>query len=523
MVAIILVCMALIFNFAENNTKVVRYHQHLEEPSAEEIDDVTSGNKKDLKTHLPIIQIDTNGQKIPGNVIKNKDGDTIGYEKGNNGEEEILAQITTSDTVGSWHTLNDKPDLKASAMIRYRGNTSRAFSKHGYRIEFVKADNHLENTKVPFLGMTADSEWALHGPFLDKTLIRNYMFMNISAEVMGYAPNVRFCEVVIDGKYQGLYVLMETIKYGEGRVDITEYNENSPITSYILRIDSSENHLKTFDNFTYYTKRLLTSEDSVGVKAEILYPTKKYQTKEVKEYIATDFNEIERVLYSDKMYDGSQEWKKFIDMDSFVDFYILNEFLMVWDTFSHSTYFYKDVRGKLHIGPVWDFNNSLDNFLRPINDNEFILAQKGWFDKLLTDEDFVEAVIKRYKQLRKGVLSDDYLNNYIDETIKWLDPAIKRNFEVWGYSFDVKNLSKVEYKQPSFEEIKKISEQAKGNFEIEKQMFLDALKRENPNNYEEAVKQLRSCIKNRGDWMDQNIEILRQYCADSKKASQSSY
>ena len=52
---------------------------------------------------------------------------------------------------------------------------------------------------------------------------------------MGYAPNVRFCECYIDGKYNGLYVMMETIEKSENRVNIESYDKNSRVAdSYTL-------------------------------------------------------------------------------------------------------------------------------------------------------------------------------------------------------------------------------------------------------------------------------------------------
>ena len=64
------------------------------------------------------------------------------------------------------------------------------------------------------MGMDAHYEWAMHGPYLDKSLIRNYMWYNIAGEIMDYAPNVRFCEVIINGEYKGLYVMTGTITNG---------------------------------------------------------------------------------------------------------------------------------------------------------------------------------------------------------------------------------------------------------------------------------------------------------------------
>lgn len=102
---------------------------------------------------------------------------------------------------------------------------------------------------------------------------------------------------------------------------------------------------------------------------------------------------------------------------------------------------------------------------------------------LMKEEDFTERIIDRYRELRKTYLSDEYLENYIDETLEYLGDAIDRNFSVWGYTFD-----------------------------------LPLLRPENRNieSHEEAVKQLKKYIKTRGKWMDENIESIKQYSHASK-------
>ena len=69
--------------------------------------------------------------------------------------------------------------------------------------------------------MAADEEWVLNGPFLDKTLMRNYIAMNVAGQIMDYAPNVRYCELFVDDQYRGVYLLMEQISRSEERINVT--------------------------------------------------------------------------------------------------------------------------------------------------------------------------------------------------------------------------------------------------------------------------------------------------------------
>ena len=488
--------LAVFFRGIDQGQDTVRYHQHLEQPSEAQLGpcQICGGNAQ-LCTHLPIISITTGGQKIPGRGLLNPDGTVAGYELGDHGEEEILVDYYTFSQEGVYHHPTDEPTIKGQAMMRIRGNSSRRFDKSSYQLSLIE-DTPENAVRRPLLGMARGKEWALYGPFLDKTLIRNYMCMNLSGEIMNCASEVRFCEVLLDGEYRGLYVLMQSISSAvqDKWLPLTEYQDGDPVFSYLVRLNSHGNPVKQLDNFTYYTNRM-----EMRTRLEIVYPSLSHQTQQVKEYIQTDFSEMEKKLYSLEMYSGMATWRDEIDMESFVNYYILQEFLAVNDTFSASTYFYRDVRGKLHAGPVWDFNNALDNFFQPMPDDEFILSQRSWFAQLMNDEDFVERVISRYRELRKGLLSDDYLLAYVQATEDWLGSAIDRNFEVWGYSFDPYKLDSSNRRQP----------------EPGSEANLEDV---NPSSHEEAVEWMNDFMLDRAHWLDSHIQTLRQYCHPSKNA-----
>ena len=496
--AVCALLLSVFFQDLGDRTGVLRYQQHREQPSEEELGGCTvCGGQGELCTHLPIIRIETGGQTIPGRPYEGEDGVTAGYYTGDLGEEEILVQFSAVSEEGVWHHRDDASTAEGTALFRYRGNSSRWFTKGSFRLRIVEEDDSLTARRLGLLGMKDGKEWALHGPFLDKTLMRNYMCMNLSAEVMGtWVPDTRFCEVILDGEYQGVYLLMETIDVDENRLDLREYTPGDPVLSYLVRIEPYTNPGKVLDNFSLYSYRM-----EPGRHLELLYPGVINQTRQVRDYVQADYNEAERMLYSVEMLDGSDRWRQELDVDSFVNYYILMEFFGINDAFSASTYFYRDVRGKLSIGPVWDYNNAFDNFLRPIESREFLLSQRGWYAKLMQDEDFVERVISRYRQLRRGVLSEERLLAYEKEIEAWLGGAVDRNFSVWGWTFDPEQLSTRERQRP---------DPATG----------ETLRDVNPSSYEEAVEWMMDYIVDRGRWMDEHIESLRQYCHPSRFANQ---
>lgn len=497
-VAVCVLLASVFFQDLGDRTGILRYWQHREQPSEESLGPCGDcGGVGTLCTHLPIIQIETGGQTIPGRPYEGPDGRTAGYYTGDFGEEEILVRFSTVSEEGVWHHEDDAPTEEGAALFRYRGNSSRWFAKGSFRLQTVEEDDPSNARPLSLLGMKRGKEWALHGPFLDKTLMRNYMCMNLSAEVMGtWVPDTRFCEVIVDGTYQGVYLLMETIDVDENRLDLGTYEMGAPVMSYLVRIEPYTNPAKVLDNFSLYSYRM-----EPGRHLELLYPGAANQTKQVREYVQADYNEAERMLYSVEMMDGSGDWQRELDMESFVNYYILMEFFGINDTFSASTYFYRNVRGKLAIGPVWDYNNAFDNFLRPISSREFLLSQRGWYAKLMQDEDFVEQVISRYRHLRRGILSEERLLAYEKEIEAWLGSAVDRNFSVWGWTFDPEQLSSRERQRP---------DPAAG----------ETLREANPANYEEAVEWMMDYIVDRGRWMDTHIDSLRQYCHASRFANQ---
>ncbi|HEO7582889.1 TPA: CotH kinase family protein, partial [Streptococcus agalactiae] len=316
----------------------------------------------------------------------------------------------------------------------------------------------------------------------DRTLLRNYLSYNIAGEIMSYAPNVRYCELFVNGEYQGVYLAVENIEQGEQRVPIEKSDKKLHKTPYIVAWDREHKAKQKLDNYVHYTHQS-------GISAlDVKYPGKQRLTSKQLEFINKDINHIEKVLYS---YDFSQ-YPKYIDRESFANYFVINEFFRNVDAGKFSTYLYKDLRDRAKL-VVWDFNNAFDNQIEGrVDEADFTLTDAPWFNMLIKDKAFIDLVVHRYKELRKGVLATEYLSNYIDETRHFLDPAIDRNYKKWGYVFDLKNTDPRNYLIPT---------------------------ERNVTSYHKSVEQLKDFIKKRGRWMDRNIETLYQYSAPSKNTN----
>lgn len=463
-----------------------RYHQHLE---AQPKETCTDHDDSVFCTHLPLMEITTDGP-IPNPYLYVSSTASNGNEESTENELRVRNNETVSATIRFFdkdtknNHLTDQPEVEERAEFRIRGASSRLHDKKNYLIKF--RENDMVNSKdVSLAGMAADSSWALHGPFVDKSLIRNYLCYNLAGEIMDYAPNVRFCEVFLNNEYQGLYLLTEKIGYNKnGRIEVTKTDPKLRDTSYIIQYDRGANDLE-HEMSPLGSNIYITNSSAV----EIIYPGKTL-TEDQKEYIEEDFSKFEKSLYSYDYADPQKGYKAYIDVQSFVDFFLINEFTLNYDALLFSTYLYKDINGKIKMC-VWDFNAAFDYYKYPYLSNQtFQMSQEYWFLYLFKDEYFVDQVVQRYNELRKTLFNEKYLFNYIDQTLVYLGPAIQRNNDKWGYSYQsVYNGRSYDYLLPA---------------------------ERNVRTYDEAIQQIKTTISNRLEFMDTKIEGLNNLCHQSR-------
>lgn len=483
--------LVVLLQILENRSGAARYQQHLEQPSEEALGACgVCGGQGELCTHLPIICIETGGQKIPGRPIRDPEGiiaGAAGYELGDHGEESIVADFSIVQHAYGWNHPDDAPSDSGEALIRLRGNSSRWFSKGSYSFKTIAHGDPEDRLPAALLGMNPGSEWVLHGPCLDRTLVRNYLCYTVAGQIMDYAPNCRFCELLIDGEYRGVYLLTEAITRGDGRVPLTESSSGSPVTSWLIRLDRDHKSTAPLNSFSYYTFRLETSQ------ADLLYPGKNAITPEKLQYVTSELSSIERTIYSDSSVGSADVYTDLLDLTAFAQYYIINEFFGNMDAGQYSTYYYKDIRGKV-TPVVWDFNNACDNYISDPHDaSGFHINLAPPFNRLVTEEGFVNEVIRQYRRLRKTYLSDDRLEDLIDGAVSYLGSAADRNNEAWSGLFDLNQYDDFNYLSP-----------VSRNYQ----------------SYPDAVAQLKTWLAQRGRWMDGNIEHLRQHCHPSRYANQ---
>ena len=368
------------------------------------------------ESNLPILIIDTFGEEIPD-------------------DPRIPAHLGIIDNSSGLNHINDPfTDYDGAITIELRGNSSQGQPKKPYRFETVDALG--DNNNVSLLGMPEENDWVLYAPWSDKTLIRNVLTYQLSNEMGWYASRTRHCELYLNGDYKGIYVLMEKIKRDQNRVNISKLDPNEvdgdDLTGgYILKFD----WIWTGDNLGWF-------ESDEGSLYNYHYPKPDEISSEQVDYIQQYINNFENMMMSNN-YNEPQGYPLWINIDSFVDYIMLQELSKNVDAYRLSTYIYKDKHDmdhRLYAGPIWDINHGFGNcdYGYTWLTNNWLLGYQAtddpiafWWHKLWNDDGFEDAFSERYTELRSSTLSLNHIYSIIDSVANYLGPAIDRNFTRW--------------------------------------------------------------------------------------------
>lgn len=390
-------------------------------------DDFTVNQK--FSSQMPVVIIDTNGIEPPINTEKKQvNGEWIFIAK-----KDVQPYVEGTINIIEHNGLNkitDEVTQNSKILIKRRGNTSMNYEKPQYTVKLM-TDKGEEN-KLSLLGMGAENEWILNGSMADKSMIRNYLSYRLASQYMPYTPDSKYCEVMIRHgeklQYMGVYLLCESIKQGENRVDIASHKSTDSSGSFILRRDR-------FDPDGTMLNTYAKKNNVYPSYLEVLYPSKKSISKQEIQQITKEIDHVEEVLYSNDL-DVYSAYTRLINVDSFIDYFLTNEFLVSYDAGNYSTYMYKDLGDKLSMGPIWDFDGTMDNYITEAAHTEDLAFYKSpWFDRLIKDESFVEKTKSRYSELRRTYLSDDNVVATIDEIVEYIGPAQEREWHRWSEQY----------------------------------------------------------------------------------------
>ena len=345
-------------------------------------------------TGLPILYIDTNGI-----AIDSKEDYVEGFAS-------IIGGTNYTDL------------LETEMKIKGRGNSTwwqgGIWGKRPYQIKF--------GDKTEILNMPKDKKWVLLAELSDKSLIRNKIAREIAnISRFDYVPQAEYSEVFINKEHVGTYLVGQKVEESKNRVNIGD-------NGYLLEIDTDANGRISADD-VYFRSNEWSSRYEDGV-FNIKEPNIEYESEEFN-LIKNHINDFEAALFSDNFKDPDSGYRSFIDLPSFIDWFIVNEISKNQDARSYSSIYLNYIPGeKIKMGPVWDFDLAFGNvnYSNAENPEGFWIKDNLWYKRMFEDSYFSDLVKTRFSYYENNLNS---VLSKIDGYENYISKSQKKNFEIW--------------------------------------------------------------------------------------------
>ena len=383
---------------------------------------------------LPIIFIDTKG-KCLDNTVNDKMPATM----------SVLDAATNNEADSAKGTHYD-------IGIKVRGQSSAKFPKPGYSVEV--RDSQGLGIDVSLLGLPPADDWVLHGPYVDKSLMRNALAHWLFRQAGHYSPRTKHFDLYINGVYRGVYVLIEKIKRGKYRVHVSKLKETDvsgdELTGgYIWAFDKTGTNTGGMGMDDINKEGFRTAD---GVNVIMHYPKKENLQQQQQAYLKKYLEDLENIFKNG----GSKKgYDKYVDMVSAYDYVLHEEVTNNSDSYWCSFFLHKPkdkidengvkTEGKVTLGPAWDFNLAMSNGGGmgssgtsgwQIENSQKVNGGSGlkapiWLTGMWKDSDYQRELKKRWAELRSGVWHTKTMDAYLDSMKTYLTKAADRNFKRW--------------------------------------------------------------------------------------------
>ena len=416
---------------------------------------------------LPIVFVDTKGKCLDSKVT-----------------EKIPATMRVLD--GKTNSVADSAKGTLYDIgIKVRGQSSALFPKPGYGVEV--RDEKGEGLDVSLFGLPPADDWVFHGPYVDKSMMRNALAHWLFRQAGHYSPRTKHFDLYINGVYRGVYVLIEKIKRGKYRVNVSKLKEtdiagDSLTGGYIWAFDKTGTNTGGAGSGPIEKEGFNTSD---GLNVILHYPKKENIQKQQEDYLKKYLNDLEGLFKNGK---NGQGYENYVDMTSALDYVLHEEVTNNADSYWCSFFLHKPkdktdkngvkTEGKVTLGPAWDFNLAMSNGSQPENGggnngggmwgggfgggfggggNGFgssgtsgwqiensqksgnggmwgmgsSLKAPNWLLGMWKDSHYQSELKKRWAELRSGVWHTKTLDLYLDSMKTYLKNAADRNFKRW--------------------------------------------------------------------------------------------
>ena len=478
---------------------------------------------------LPIVFVDTKGKCLDKNVT-----------------EKIPATMRVLD--GKTNSVADSAKGTLYDIgIKVRGQSSALFPKPGYGVEV--RDEKGEGLDVSLFGLPPADDWVFHGPYVDKSMMRNALAHWLFRQAGHYSPRTKHFDLYINGVYRGVYVLIEKIKRGKYRVNVSKLKETDvsgeDVTGgYIWAFDKTGTNTGGAGSGPIEKEGFNTSD---GLNVILHYPKKENIQKQQEDYLKKYLNDLESLFKNGK---NGQGYENYVDMTSALDYVLHEEVTNNADSYWCSFFLHKPkdktdkngvkTEGKVTLGPAWDFNLAMSNGSQPENGggnngggmwgggfgggfggggNGFgssgtsgwqiensqksgnggmwgmgsSLKAPNWLLGMWKDSHYQSELKKRWAELRSGVWHTKTLDLYLDSMKTYLKNAADRNFKRWP------NLGKSSGQNDADPQpMKYCNSSSGGGFGMPMGGY-------NATTWDGEVEHLRKKMKERMQWMDEQL------------------
>jgi hypothetical protein len=305
---------------------------------------------------------------------------------------------------------------------------------------FTPYDELGEKVNVSFLDMPKENDWILNGLAYDPSYMRDFLSYKLSREIGNYASRGRYCELVLNGDFRGIYVFQEKLKADDSRIDIKKIKEDDLTLpnltgGYITKTDkiSGQDVIAwSMDNYGGWQSNFVHEHP----KPSTVMPAQH-------DYIESQFQTLQDLVDDPSDSSVTEGYPSKIDIPSFIDFIISNELASNVDAYEFSTFFHKDRNGKLRAGPLWDHNLTYGNdlfdwgFDRSHTDvwqfYDGNMGPKFWKD-LFDDPIFNCYLTRRWQELTAtgAPLNSEQIFQNIDDIVELISEAAERQEIISG-------------------------------------------------------------------------------------------
>lgn len=362
---------------------------------------------------------------------------TIGTAISNDPKVPVMMQIIDNGPGVRNYTNQTNYAYEGRIMTEWQGFSGPGYPKKNYDFELV--DSLGVEIDASILGMSVEHDWIFKAEYLDHTLIKNMLSYDMARKMGNYAPNTRPCEIILDGEYIGYYTLTEKVKRDANRVNIAKMDSTDTTGinltgGYIIEMNINGDPADWTSNYAASN----STTACCPVEYKHVYPKSNVILPVQHDYIRAYTDTFENVLASNYYANPDTGYRKYIDENAFIDFLIVNEFSVNYDSYGRSTYLYKNKGGKLKCGPSWDYDRAFE-YTNPGLTTGWVwqITHQYWpfpfhWERMWEDSIYRKQLACRWFSLRQNILHTDSFMAYIDTMAAKLDEAQGRNFTAWN-------------------------------------------------------------------------------------------